>query len=55
MDPVYDVGEVSDIKIKKVMFTPGGFGLVSHKEQVVFRVIQAVFQIIDNAAARAHA
>jgi hypothetical protein len=33
----------------------GVFGLKSHKEQVVFRFIQAVFQMIDNAAASAHA
>ncbi len=33
----------------------GAFGLVSHKEQVVFWDIQAVLQVVDNAAARAHA
>ena len=33
----------------------GASGLVSHKEQVVFRVVQAVFQVADNASARAHA
>jgi len=26
-----------------------------HKEQVVFRVVQTVFQMADNAAARTHA
>ena len=33
----------------------GAFGLVSHKEQVVFRITQAVLQVVDNAAAGAHA
>ncbi len=37
----------------------GGFGrgagrLVSHKEQVVFRVVQAVLEVADDAAADAH-